>query len=208
MRTSALASLVLSAGLLGACQNPSRVDDTPNQTNQAEMYPAGPYGYSPNTVIANLHFVGKQDVPTGNAVYSTMAMKPISLSDYYNDPNVKWLVLSGVARWCGPCNNEQSEVPSVSQQYYSKGVRFLEAIIEGQTPGVSSTETDLNAWQSDHGLHVGLVIDPNDYIHEYANLAEFPLNVVIDTSQMRIKDMTLGYGPGELANKLQALVGQ
>ncbi len=187
--------LALSFGVVG-CSNAPHVDDTPNQMNQAGTYPAGPYGYVQGSVIENIKFIGKEDPagPTGMATYDGLALKPVSLADYHTDSTVKYVVMSGVAGWCGPCNDEQKTVPDLQTTYQPKGFRFFEAMIQGynEKTGAPANETDLDHWATNHGLHVGIGLDPEDKIHQYADIAAFPLNMVVRTSDMQIVHMQVG----------------
>jgi hypothetical protein len=58
--------------------------------------------------------------------------------------------------------------------------------------GAPATESDLNTWQSFHTITVGLGLDPEDKIHQYADIAAFPLNMVVRTSDMQIVHMQVG----------------
>jgi hypothetical protein len=191
MRLSLLATVIFAAVGCGGVH----VDDTMNQQNpELNGYPAGPFGYTIGSVIADLKFIGKADPLgiAGTSTYDTLQIKPMSLNDYHQDASVKLLIMSGVAGWCGPCNDEQTKVPAAQATYEPQGVRFLEAMIEGYKLGTASTEHDLDRWQSNHDLHVGLALDPNDYVHQYADIAAFPLNMAIRTSDMQIVDMQVG----------------
>jgi hypothetical protein len=177
------------------CSAGTHIDDTPNQQNPANVnYVAGPYGYTQGSVIQNIQFVGKVDPDgaAGMANYGALTMAPISLAAYHDDPKVKFLFISGVARWCAPCNAEQADVPAMQAKYEPKGFRFLETLIEGQQRGTPATEKDLNFWASFHSLHVGIALDPTDAIHQYADIAAFPLNVIVSTSDMKIQLMQVG----------------
>lgn len=192
--------LVAVVGLVAVGCGGTHTDPTMNQMNPNQMglnYPSGPFGYAQGSVIQNIQFSGKID-PAGAAgtnPYTSLPMQPISLAQYYNDPSVKFLYLSGVARWCAPCNDEQNEVSAAQTKYEPKGVRFLEAVIEGGTRGVPATETDIDLWQAVHQLHVGIAIDPTDAIHQYADIAAFPLNMIVRTSDMQIVYMATGELP-------------
>jgi hypothetical protein len=195
MRTSILISMFL----VGACNgNTMHVDNTPNQQMQAEdvNYPNGPYGYTQGSIIQDIVFLGKADPAgaAGNAAYASLPMKRISLGDYHNDTTVKYVVLSGVAGWCGPCNNEQAFVPDLQTKYEPLGFKFFEAMIQGynEQTGTPATENDVNTWANAHTLHVGIGIDPEDKIHQYADITAFPLNMVVRTSDMNIVYMSVG----------------
>ena len=196
MRKISVLSFCLSLGVFG-CSNAPHVDTTPNQMAEGQDYPPGPYGYVTGTVMQNIKFLGKSDpagATAGAMDYSTLPLAPVSLGDFHKDPNVKYVVLSGVAGWCTPCNDEQPTVVAASKKYEALGFRFFEALIQGynHTTGAPATENDLNKWQHAHSLHVGLGLDPEDKIHEYADIAAFPLNMVVRTSDMQIVFMQVG----------------
>jgi len=191
MRLTIFASLALA---LVGCGG-THIDDTPNQQGPSAIkYAPGPYGYAQGSVIQNLNFVGKMDPAgaSGSSSYDSLPMKPIALSDYYQSPTVKYLMMSGVAGWCPPCNDEQTNMPATQAKYEPQGVVFLEALVEGYKQGTPSTETDLDHWQANHNMHVGIMLDPEDYIHQYADYAAFPLNMVVTTSDMKIVYMQVG----------------
>jgi hypothetical protein len=192
MRNTILAAMAMAAF---GCSSGPHIDNTPNQMNPADTnYPAGPYGYSQGSVIQNIGFSGKIDPggASGTADYANMPLSPITLASFHNDPTVKVLFISGVARWCAPCNDEQKNVPAAQAMYEPKGVRFLEALIEGQQRGTPATEADLNYWAQAHSLHVGIALDPTDAVHQYADIAAFPLNMIVTTSDMKIQFMQTG----------------
>jgi hypothetical protein len=177
------------------CDSGPPTDDTPNQMVQSSNYPPGPYGYVQGSVIENIQFLGKNADDNVNAPsYSQMMMQPVQLADYHNDSSTKYVVLSGVAGWCSPCNQEQSQMPNLQNTFMPKGFRFFEAMIQGynEQTGAAATEADLNHWATAHSLKVGIGLDPGDKIHQYADLAAFPLNMVIRTSDMQIVYMQVG----------------
>ncbi len=194
-------SVFAAVGLLGACGGSTAklVDTTMNQTgdkSSAQKYPTGPFGYAQGSIIENISFLGKVDPAgaSGTGNYSSLALQTVSLGDFYNDATVKFVMMSGVAGWCGPCNQEQSQVPAAQKTYEPMGVKFFEAMIQGydESTGIPATEADLDKWQQLHKLHVGIGMDPEDKIHAYADIAAFPLNMVVRTSDMKIVFMQTG----------------
>jgi hypothetical protein len=172
-------------------------DPTMNQQDpSAANYPAGPYGYVEGQIIENIKLIGKIDPQgaAGTATYDTLPMQTVSLADYHADATVKFVAISGVAGWCGPCNAEQQFVPNLQATYEPKGVRFFEAMIQGYDArsGAPATEDDINRWQRNHDIHVGVGLDPEDQIHKFADVAAFPLNMVVSTSDMKIVFMSVG----------------
>ncbi len=189
MRHTLLA--VLAVGLVG-CSEP--VDDTANQMKTGNLdYPSGPFGYTKDQVIPNLKFSGKPK-PSAVGSYDTMPLEQVTLADFYNKPNVKYVMLSGVAGWCYYCNTEQAQVPSMQDKYEAKGVKFLEALVEGydHSKGTPANEDDLNYWGEDHKLGVSLAVDPNSQLAVYGDYAAFPVNIIIRTSDMKIVHQALG----------------
>lgn len=160
-------------------------------------YPDGPYGYSVRSIIGNLSFLVKADPDgaAGTATYSSLDPKTIQLSDYFNDPNVSWLVLNGSAGWCGPCREEASYIPKDQAKYEPMGVRFVSVLIQGfdeanQTP---ATTGDIDHWQLITHEHIAIGTDPQDNLHDYASMiASFPLNIIVRTSDMQIMYSQLG----------------
>ena len=160
-------------------------------------YPLGPYGYAVGSIIQNLQFLVKVDPngAAGTATYSSLDPQNVSFLNYYDDQNVGWLVLTGAAGWCGPCQDEASTIPTVSKKWEPMGVRFVTVLIQGfdeadQTP---STMSDVDRWQAKTGEHIALGTDPKDALHNFASeIASFPLNMLIRTADMSIQYTALG----------------
>ena len=190
--------LLFAALVLVGCNAPK---DMPNRGNNNGLnYPAGPYGYTKHAVMANLNFVVKEDPEhaAGTANYAGLDPQPRQLADYFNDPNVGWLVLTGAAGWCGPCREEAHTVPADSLKWEPMGVRFITVLIQGfdETNQTPSTMDDVNRWQSITHEHIAIGTDPNDQLHEFATeIASFPLNILIRTADMSIQYTALGIDP-------------
>lgn len=169
--------------LLVGCGSPQS-DPTPNQPDPTESnYVNGPFGYSEGSIIENLKFTAKE----GKGVaYDTLPLKPISLASYYADKAVKYVLINGGARWCGPCNDEQAFVPGWQAKFEPRGVRILEVLLEGRMPGVPATESDLDKWAAAFGLEVAIGLDPEGRMFQYVDRAALPVNMIVRTSDMRI----------------------
>jgi thiol-disulfide isomerase/thioredoxin len=191
--------ILFAALVLVGCTGQKDLSNRGEQNNGVN-YPSGPYGYAKHAVIANLKFSVKVDPdgPGGSANYSNLAAQPLALSDWYNDPAVGWIVLTGAAGWCGPCREEAGTVPTVSQKWEPMGVRFLTVLIQGfdETNQTPATDTDIDHWQSVTKNHIDIGTDPNDELHEFASeIASFPLNMLIRKSDMSIQYTELGIDP-------------
>jgi hypothetical protein len=197
MRAVLIASFALAAIGCGA-----PVDDTKNRTVIPGLaYPEGPFGYELSKIIENIGFIGKVDPDgaKGSAGYGGLPLQPFTLADLHNDPSVKLIALSGVAGWCGPCNDEQGEIPELSAKYWDQGVRYVEALMQGFNirTGAPATEADLNKWADKHGLHVAIALEPYGKIFQFADASAFPVNMFIRTSDMKIVFMRVGLDPNE-----------
>jgi thiol-disulfide isomerase/thioredoxin len=191
--------LIFAALLVMGCQN----SDLSNRGSQNGVnYPPEPYGYKTGTIIANLQFFGKVDPQgaTGTATYSDLDAKTFNFSDYYNDPSVSWLVLTGAAGWCGPCKEEASTMPATSTKWEPMGARFITVLIQGfdESTGAPATLADVDLWQQKMGEHIALATDPKDNLHDFADMiASFPLNMIIRTADMSIMYSQIGLAQGE-----------
>jgi hypothetical protein len=188
-----LIGLVLCAGLV-ACE-PPRIDNTMNRpaVGQAVNYPAGPYGYTEGQVMRNIKLVGKR-VANHQAPHLSSAepISEFSLADYFNDPEAKLLVISGVAGWCVYCNQEQAEVPELLAKYEPQGVRFVQGLVEGWKPGTPATPADLDRWIDKHDLKTAVALDPDGEFQRYADVGSFPLFLIVTKADMRIQTLQIG----------------
>lgn len=190
-----LLMVALGVGFFG-CSGGVKIDDTPNQTAQASNYVPGPFGYVVGSVMENLQFVGKTDPGgfAGTAKYADLPMTEFSLADYYNDKSVKYVVLFANAGWCKPCNDEQPSVRAAQAEYEPKGFRFVEGLLQGfdARSGAVATAADIDRWAARHNLHLAIGLDPQGRMFQYADVAAFPLNMTIRTSDMQIVYMSVG----------------
>jgi thiol-disulfide isomerase/thioredoxin len=175
------------------------VDNTMNRSQVPidATYPKGPYGYARNSVIFDLQLNGKTDPmgAAGTASYYGLTAEDFTLGKFHDDPAVGFVVITGAAGWCGPCREEASEVAKIAPKWEAKGVRFVTALVQGfdeqnQTP---STAGDIDKWQSITKEHITIATDPHDYLHEFsAEIASFPLNIIVRTYDMLILHQELG----------------
>ncbi len=191
-------ALVALLGVVGCNQQFDPGYDTPNRSDSSGLtYAKGPFGYTTGQIIQNLQFLGKSDPngASGTLDYSTVGLTSFSLADYYQKPDTKLILLSGVAGWCIYCNEEQADIPSIQSQFESQGVKIVEGLVQGysERTGAPATESDLNRWVADHSLHVTMALDPAGKLGEYADVSAFPLNMMIRTSDMQIVYMQVGY---------------
>lgn len=171
-------------------------------------YPTANLGHVVGTVIPNLKFVGFRAANTAGVVDTTKTTT-IQLSELFNpdgkNGTVKLIHLSAASRWCGPCNEETSIIsgfkttrtgPGAAANLAPKGVVFLQALVDGFTPGKGATVSDLQGWVSDHESNFSQVLDngPTAFASFFQGAA-VPWNADIDATTMKIVKSELGYDP-------------
>ncbi len=208
-------ALFVGSVLLAACggtTQPTPVQDLANKGGNtaaqcdAAAYPCGPYGFQPSpspeipgSVIANLTLSGKKN--------STGAISEIKLSDYYQNKNIKVLVMTSSAEWCGPCKAEQ---PGLVKLYNDHGgangtVAILGAVVQAND-GSPSTEAVLDRWAKAYKIPFDLAIDPAEALAPYYDLSAFPMQMVIRTSDMRITFQQNGLDEAHLNAAVEAVL--
>jgi hypothetical protein len=168
------------------------VDETSPPTPPAPppgTYPSGPYGYAEGNVFPNatLHaYVG------GSGAWTT-----ITLQDYY-DPDgsrkINGIFIDVSASWCGACQAEAGDLPSIFSTYKPRGARFLTALIEDVSSS-PATETTIDDWQSSYHLPFDVAADPDDALIPKGGVG-LPHNYVIDPRTMQVVKMFEGADPG------------
>jgi hypothetical protein len=186
------------------------VGSTTDKNPVGEAYPTTNLGHVAHTRIRNLKFVGYKAKDASGQVDTTGTTTTIQLSDYYNptgkNGNYKVIHLSAASRWCGPCNDETSLVsgysyqsnsrtaPGVAADVLSKGVIFVQALIDGFTPGIGAKTDDLQGWISDHQSNFTEMLDPGPTAFaSFFTGAAVPWNADIDARSMEILNTELGY---------------
>jgi thiol-disulfide isomerase/thioredoxin len=192
-------------------------------------YPAGPYGVTVGSTIANLDYSGWIAASTHA---STDPLGPVCLGRYHGDPNVKALVLVGVAIWCPPCNEEEKSLVPLSTAYGGSAA-FVDVLVNGQTVGFAATSTNLANWSKVYKVPYDVVLDPTFSFFDYfggmpqpppdagddagedagddggdAGLTPaFPMHIVVRTDTMQIVSLDEGADLTNLQTQVNALVG-
>ena len=223
---SCLASLVATLAVVGAagCGGPTYVTpDEPAQgaaavgTNtkkpvapscDASVYPCGPFGYGVGEVIANLQFYGRRNNDPAQMV-TAQPDQLIKLSDYYKDKSIKVIAVLVAAEWCGPCQAEQPELISTFTDYATakKGVAFVEAIIQRKDGSPADLEA-VDRWSNKFRIPFDMVADPTVALGPYYSVAAFPMQLIIQTSDMTIQAQNNGYNQGWLKSTVDGLLPQ
>jgi thiol-disulfide isomerase/thioredoxin len=191
MRTRIAFAAVLAVGLV-ACgvEKPVEMAKTGDVAGQcdASKYPCGPFGYTIDSVIENLELVGRTDSDQSGVVDSGDELKKIGLSRYFQDKNIKAVVLVVAAEWCGPCRAEQPSLVATWKSYQSKGghVAFVQAIVQNNARKPADM-TVVDRWSTTFKIPFDMVADPTNALGPYYNAAAFPMQMLIRTKDMSIK---------------------
>jgi hypothetical protein len=193
--------------------NPGNGPDGSAASCGAGIYPCGPYGSSLGNVIDNLALVGQKD-DNMNGTPTDDPVRPIHFSDYYQDKSLKILVVLVAAEWCVPCQMEQSELITSWQKYQTNknGVAYLEAIIE-DIHHAPADMTTVDRWAgrmwppSNLKIPFDMAADPTVALGPYYDIAAFPMQMVIQTSDMTIQWQNNGYSPGALEAAVNTALG-
>jgi hypothetical protein len=200
---------------------PAFVDDTGEAATAPAAYPAGPYGISIGSVIANYLFVGYP-----NAMQSTSSMAYIQLADFYNPhgkdasytppaggvddrlfpassgyenagklkPTVLLVDIASV--WCGPCNEEAGTIlPAKHATYLPCGGEFFLQLADNENEGAGNgpaTPKNLSAWTHMYKVDFPAVIDPSYKLENIWAANAYPENLIIDTATMKIVAVNAG----------------
>lgn len=223
-----LGVLTVCVGALGCSEDglPGQAPPFPEGQGQLPKggvaYPGGPYGLEKGNVIANFGFEGYP-----NPIDDRSVTQPIALSDFYNptgdqlygpdsvygegEPKPKALLVIVSAVWCQPCQHEASVLlPDEYARYAPKGVQFLLILADGPEVGVAATLNHLDSWTNNFDTDWPAVIDPNYTIGALFKANAFPVNILIDTSTMKVAQAIAGLPDedGPLFEALNNLVGE
>jgi thiol-disulfide isomerase/thioredoxin len=213
-----LSLLVAACGGVVAPDAPSETKNTPSTNAE---YPSGPYGYVTGTVVDNLQMVGRID-DDANLTPTNDPIRLIKLSDYYQKRDkVKVLVVMVAAEWCGPCRAEQAGVIEMYNQYKeaNMGVEFLEAIVQDKNYKPADMAT-ADRWANSKWIEAypytttgkGAIIpfpitaDPTVALGPYYDVAAFPMQFIIRTSDMQIMWQNNGLANAALQNQIDAVL--
>lgn len=150
------------------------------------QYPCAPYGFTTGGVMQNLSLTGRRDFNQSGSPLDD-AVATIKLSDYYQDKNLKVLMISLATVWCAPCASEQPSLVTLYQNYQTahQGVAFLEVILQNAQAQPADQPT-ADAWAMTYKLPFDIASDPQNALAPFYNTTSFPVQLILDTSTMSI----------------------
>lgn len=178
------------------------------------LYPCGPYGFAPGSVIEDIELVARRDTDADGEIGSPVcgasvdAVSTVKLSDYYKDKTVQALLLTGSAEWCGPCRSEQPGLRRLFNSYQDKGghLAILGTIVENNNHEPSDIDV-ADRWKCQYDLPFVVAADPAMVLQPYYDISAFPMNMLIRTSDMRIMWQINGAPPSdELKAQIDAIL--
>ena len=182
-------------------------------------YPSGPFGVGKGSTIPNLTFIGYANAVAKSDSMQMIALGDFynphgrdaayvpaagEQDDRLNPPGSQYgegqkkptvLAISVSSVWCNPCNLESRCLLPVHQRIYGAcgGGLFLQ-LQDGKDYGVPATPKELNTWAvKTYKEDFPTAIDPaGRLINTVAAQEAFPVNIIIDTTTMKIVESIAG----------------
>lgn len=112
----------------------------------------------------------------------------VSIQDYFDCDGtlgVNGLLIISSATWCGVCQDEASDLPSMAATFAQKGVKVITLMIEDSYGSPASVAT-ASEWKDAFGLDsIAVVADPNFSFAGFGSVG-LPLQIVVDPRTMQI----------------------
>jgi thiol-disulfide isomerase/thioredoxin len=197
-------SVLIGCGSSGGSKDPEVITDPytgstgldpVDNPSPAANYPVGPYGVGIGDTAADATFFGFVDF---NAA-ANHDLKPIAFHDLYDPDGSKGhkvIYVSIAAVWCGPCNLETKDLPTIFNDVQSQGAVVFQDLYQGanEQTGDPATQSDLENWNKKYKLPFPTVIDPKGKLDQYFDKNGIPFGLAIDPKTMKILATTNGYG--------------
>jgi hypothetical protein len=165
------------------------------------VYPCGPYGLAPGSVVADLTLQGRRDTNhDGSPLDNPIA--PIAIGDYFRAHDTDVLFISLATVWCQPCASEQPQLKQLFTDYQTAGKRvaFLELILQ-DSAGAPAGMPIVDTWTSTYALPFDMAADPQNALAPFYNPTSFPVQLVL-----RVPTMTLTYQHTGVSTDLKAAI--
>lgn len=183
------------------------------------IYPEGPYGINRKSVVRNYEFLGFSNP---SAEGGRDEFQSIQLADFYNptgkdvypegspfgagNPKPKALSIVVAARWCGPCQIEAKNVlPGKYLALKPKGGEFLLNLAQ-DLDYEPAKMSDLRAWTKTYKVNYPSIVDPSQKLSSLFDANAFPANLLINTIDMTVVDVSSGAPPSSYWKKFEELL--
>jgi hypothetical protein len=194
--------------------SPGTCDETP----QGDCYPTDDIGTAPRQGnipgqrIPNLQFFGFKNLDPSQRTDPSGELQRVTLAEFY-DPTgsrLKLIHLIGASVWCHYCNVETEMLASGgAADLSSRGVVFLQALIDGPKLFVGATPDNLREWvrgpRRDEGgrvfetpLNFTVMLDPDhDSLGPFFQADSVPFSLNIDPRSMEILSAKQGFAASD-----------
>ena len=174
----------------------------PDKNPDGVAYPTKNFGTSARSgdrsgnVISNYKFMAYVDGDVSKG------LAPVSMATYF-DPSgsrYKLIHIAASGSWCPPCREEAKVVAPLRAKMEERKVVWIISLAEGPTPGIPSTQKDLDLWISQFKAPYTHFLDSgNRNLGPFYDAAALPWNTNIDARTMEILTSTVGVTPTEAA---------
>lgn len=155
-------------------------------------YPAGPFGTTVNATIADLAFVGPDDLA-------------LQLQDLRVDLTARVLLIQTAAGWCSVCREEQPALRQLESTWRDAGLRVL-VVYTQNNQFQTGTVAGATGWQQQYNLPFQVVADPNVQMTQFADPSLAPLSIVVDLDTMTIAQLVSGGNLPAVERTVEALL--
>ena len=181
-------ALLLALAMLGAPGCSSESDGSVG--DQPLAYPSGPYGFEQDDVIANI-------------TLRTAEGEPVTLGSFQQG-SVRAVLLYVTATWCFTCGPEigwlNSYGPRLDGDLASMSVLLQNQAFE------DATAEDAIEFGEGYGSEFSTLLDPDGELDVFREEAFIPLNILVDTSTMRITLRKTGFDEPLLDGAIRAII--
>jgi len=114
------------------------------------------------------------------------------------------------ALWCTVCQSESSRVDEeITDPYGARGVRVVQVLVDGTTPGRAVDATGCQDWDDTFELDAEVLYDTDDLTFVHYPEATFPVTLVVDADGViRFRDVHGGAGLSGLAAALDSVLAE
>lgn len=198
----AVASLTLTCGGCSG-QDPEPFDDGSGAAVEGaglslrQAYPEPPFGTKVGAVIEDFRFYGWRDPKA--AGYDPSQLEPISLADYFDPDGTsdhRYIAFGAMAVWCGVCRAEAAQIrdEGTAGRLRSRGALLMHSLFE-DNDHEPATPADMQAWTGLFEVDYPFVLDNGFKLGAFFDKEATPMNLIIDTSTMRIVYLEVGWLP-------------
>lgn len=143
-------------------------------------YPAGPYGTTEGSILANLEFIDTEGMPW-------------SLGQVHADPSRKLMLITTSAGWCTACIEEQPALKERHTTYSGRGLSIVLATFENENFQPADVAYVKRSWKERFDLPFTVVVDPSFKLGAYYDESLTPMNMVVEVETMKILRIMTGF---------------